>query len=276
MGTWGTAIFSDDLACDIRDDYIKEIIRGKTSEEATQTIKSNHFPIVNNAEEQPVFWIALALTQWKKGRLLAEVKDEAILAIDSGADLLRWESEPGKIQEKRKNELEKAKQILLSPMPPAKKIPIPSWMKDDPWQLGDLISYRITNKDITYPQYVGQYVILRIVETRAIQTNGPKCNFYAIYNWCGDRITDDLTVKNKPYFRIEEGKGWYVTRKYISVGKKDIKEHDMKALEQNDGADIGTDEFLKNGIWDGAISYPVAFDDLLSRLLHSESINNEV
>lgn len=42
MGSWGTAIFSDDFACDVRDDYIKQIIKGKTSEEATNLLRRNN------------------------------------------------------------------------------------------------------------------------------------------------------------------------------------------------------------------------------------------
>ena len=76
MGAWGTAIFSDDYACDVRDDYVKEIIRGKTSEEATEAVKKTHLSTDPEDDDAPVFWIALAITQWKKGRLLSEVKAE--------------------------------------------------------------------------------------------------------------------------------------------------------------------------------------------------------
>ena len=271
MGAWGTAIFSDDFACDIRDDYVKEIILGKTSTEATETVKSIHLPTDPDDEELPVFWIALAITQWKKGRLLPEVRDEAISAIESGKDLLRWESEAKKVWVKRKNELNKAKQTLLSPMPPAKKIPMPSWMKDDPWQLGDLISYKITYKDITYPEYIGKYVILRIVETRSIQRDGPKRNFYSVYNWYGDEISDAQTVSSKFYLKLREGKDWYANRKYISIDKREIKEHDMRVLEGFDSFIID-DDFIRNGKWDGEYSNTFTFDNLLSRLLHAESL----
>ena len=272
MGAWGTAIFSDDFACDVRDDYVKEIIRGKTSEEATEIIKKKHFPTKPDDEEITVFWISLAVIQWKKGRLLPDVKKEAILAIESGADLIRWKSESKKILGKRKDALEKAKQMLLSPMPPAKKIPMPSWMKDDPWQLGDLISYKIVSGDIDYPEYIGKYVILKVVEVRPIQLGGPKNNFYAVYSWCGDKIPDELTaIKNKGYLKFSESEGGrYVTRKKFSASMRDIKEHDMKLLENDVGFNVENDEFLKNGIWDGR--FHPTLDYLLSRQLHAETL----
>lgn len=277
MGAWGTAIFSDDFACDVRDDYVKELIKGKTSEEATEIIKREHFPTKPDDEELPVFWISLAVTQWKKGRLLPEVKNEAVLAIESGADLIRWESEPQKTQEKRKDVLEKAKQLLLSPMPPAKKIPMPAWMKDDPWQLGDLISYKITREDIAYPEYVGKYVILRVAKVWIFQKGGPKRNLYAVYNWCGEKILRMSEIKNMQYLKLKEGispkgEAWYATCEYVSIDKRDIKEHDMRLLENDAGFSMENDKFFINGMPSWSLSNPYPFDYQLSQLLHAEAL----
>ena len=38
MGTWGTGLYSNDSACDIRGDYIDKLKRGKTNDEATQEL----------------------------------------------------------------------------------------------------------------------------------------------------------------------------------------------------------------------------------------------
>ena len=122
MGTWGPAIFSDDLACDVRDEYTVHLDEGKSGEEATKIVLQVYYPDVRGTEEESVFWFALALTQWKKGRLLDDVRSQALSFIDNGADLKRW-SEPGneKVSKKRMTVLEKLKETLLSPMPPAKK-----------------------------------------------------------------------------------------------------------------------------------------------------------
>jgi hypothetical protein len=73
MGAWDVAIFSDDFACDIRDDYIKQLIKGRSNEEATEIIKSQMLPDAID-DNYAIFWIALALIQWKKGRLLHRLK----------------------------------------------------------------------------------------------------------------------------------------------------------------------------------------------------------
>ena len=74
MGVWGPAILSDDVACDIRDEYHALLMIGKTSEEATQYLLETDYPEIQGTEDETVFWLALALSQWKKGRLLPESK----------------------------------------------------------------------------------------------------------------------------------------------------------------------------------------------------------
>ena len=75
MGAWGPGIFSDDYAPDVKDDYLLHLMKGKTNEEATALIIKEMLPEYETSEDYPVFWIALAVTQWKKGRLLPEVKE---------------------------------------------------------------------------------------------------------------------------------------------------------------------------------------------------------
>lgn len=152
MGAWGPAIFSDDLACDVRGSYVDYIKEGKSSEEATRLVTQAYIGDVTGTEEEPVFWFALALTQWKMGRLQDIVKSKALEFIDSGVDLRRWR-EPGndKTYKKRVAALEKLKDTLLLPMPPARK-PRPA-PKKIPIEKGDV--YEITTeKGVAYFQCV--------------------------------------------------------------------------------------------------------------------------
>lgn len=48
MGTWGTAIFSDDLAADVRDDWREAILDGLDREEATQKLLADYREILGN------------------------------------------------------------------------------------------------------------------------------------------------------------------------------------------------------------------------------------
>jgi hypothetical protein len=55
MGAWGTAVFSDDFACDIRDNYNALLINGDTNSEATKKIFEMFYERCRNTEDEPVF-----------------------------------------------------------------------------------------------------------------------------------------------------------------------------------------------------------------------------
>lgn len=38
MGAWGSGLYSDDVTCDVKDEYIKYLREGKANEEATEDI----------------------------------------------------------------------------------------------------------------------------------------------------------------------------------------------------------------------------------------------
>jgi hypothetical protein len=138
MGTWGTAIFSDDLAADIRDEWRTLIANDVPPADATQRIVADYSSSINDPNERSVFWLALAVTQWQTGRLTDEVRDTALEIIDSGTDLTRWDTQA--LRTARQKALTKARTQLLSPQPPAKRLPKPQ-LSATPYVPGDLISY---------------------------------------------------------------------------------------------------------------------------------------
>ncbi len=78
MGTWGVALFQDDLAADLRDEFRDLIGEGLSSTEATDRLKTEFASSLEDVDEKPVFWIALAHIQWKLGRLDEHTKHEAL------------------------------------------------------------------------------------------------------------------------------------------------------------------------------------------------------
>lgn len=117
MGAWGTPIFSDDTAADTRDAFTDFIAEGMPPADATDRLIAESADILADDDDSAVFWLALAATQWKLGRLLDSVRDRAIEIIDSGADLRRWEENPKAEIKQRKTHLEKLRIQLLSPLP---------------------------------------------------------------------------------------------------------------------------------------------------------------
>ncbi len=162
MGTWGTAIFSDDLASDIKSEFRNKIGFGKTSIEATEELLIDYSEEIEDSDESSVFWLSLALTQWNIGRLLENVKEKALEVIENGQDLEKWKDDLKNFK-KRKSVLDKLKIQLLSEQPKQKKIAKP-FIRETILEKGDIISYQLKND---------KFVILRIIGIRTDQ--------------CGDR-----------------------------------------------------------------------------------------
>ena len=85
MGAWGPALFSDDTATDGRDDYRDHVGDGLSGSAATDRLLSEWRSTLSDPDEGPVFWLALAATQWKCGRLEPRVLEKALEVISTGA-----------------------------------------------------------------------------------------------------------------------------------------------------------------------------------------------
>ena len=91
MGTWGTGLFSDDLAADVREGFRDLIGEGLTTEAAVSRLLREYKSSLRDPGEESVFWLALADTGWRLGRLDDAILNNALRVIDSGQDLARWE-----------------------------------------------------------------------------------------------------------------------------------------------------------------------------------------
>lgn len=274
MGAWGTAIFSDDFACDIRDDYVEQLVKGKNKEEATQLVIDLYYSEVKGTDDEPVFWFALALTQWNKGRLQNEVKMKAIEYIDNGFDLNRWDS-PGneKNYKKRREVLQKLKDTLLSPMPKEKKIQKPSWIWTSPWSEGALLTYRIKDER-SVKDYIGKFVLLRVIKVIGNEKHGYTSESIGIglYGWAGDEIPDSSIANNLEFVLIRDITNPITGRTYEKIleaifTKKDQKERNIVCIGNDPSYKTSPPEFFKEQ--EGFLSYapPGTLDTLVSKAL---------
>jgi hypothetical protein len=117
---WGTSLFSDDLACDLRDHYRQLLEDGAEDGVATRlTLEKFHSYL---DESDSVALIAFAVTQSKLGRLEPDIRDRALARIDAGADLAVWEREEPKLLPKRRAVLEQARARLTGPQPARRRL----------------------------------------------------------------------------------------------------------------------------------------------------------
>jgi len=119
MGTFGHKLFDDDFALDVRDSFIEALRDGLTPEQATDLLRDQFAASLNEEEEAAVFWLALAETQWKLGRLIDGVRVKALEAVDSGVNPSEW----GELAGKRRSELERIRKRLLSEQSDPKRLP---------------------------------------------------------------------------------------------------------------------------------------------------------
>jgi len=155
MGVWGTDIFQDDTASDIRQDYKDHLGNGLSGPEATTRILAEYKSSLDDPHEAPVVWIALVAVQWKHGRLEAETLARALHVIDSGRDLARWDSN-AKDLAKRRAVLEKLRTQITSPQPEAKKVRKPVVATCE-WLVGSLVAYRMNSGNLAVLRVIGYH-----------------------------------------------------------------------------------------------------------------------
>lgn len=193
MGAWGTGLYSDDIACEVRDDYKDILGNGIFEPEATKHLIKQWRSELLDPDVAPVFWLTLADVQWNLGRLQEQVKKEALTIIENGSDLIRWHHDK-KLERKRKEILAKLREKLAA-LPPEQKKVKKRYIASTDWRLGDVHSFRLQS---------GTLVLLHVIGFHQDKGGrGPVCE---ILEWTGEVIPDQKIIEmmgyrfaNKPY-----------------------------------------------------------------------------
>lgn len=195
MGAWGTSLYENDTACDIRGDYIDKLKRGKSGEKATNELISQNSEIMEDREEAPLFWYALADTQWEYGRLLPEIKEKALFFIEQKEELERWkESGEEKCRAWQKT-LAALKEKLNTPAPKAKEVSGYRLYRC-PWKLGDVFAYQFSGDHSKEKGFYHQYVIFRKISEDTYWP-GHIVPVVQIYDWVGAELPSLDEIKEK-------------------------------------------------------------------------------
>jgi len=162
----------------VRDGYIDLLGDGLSGPQATERLLAEWSSSLNDQNETPVFWLALAATQWKCGRQESRVLQEALNVIDNGSDLVRWKSSSD--YRKRQAVLQNLRAKLLSPQPPEKHVP-KRFRDVSDWRVGDLVTYRLIS---------GRLIILRVIGHNA--DRGGTAPIVELLDWVGRELPDNL------------------------------------------------------------------------------------
>lgn len=142
MGSWGTGIFADDFASDIRADWREALEDGLAPEAATSAlIAKYHARELGRDDDGATFWIALAAAQTLTGRLQPEVKQRALEVIAAGGDVDRFDVDAVRMGRKRAAALADLATALRGPQrqPTVIRRPRP---RQSPVAIGDVVLVR--------------------------------------------------------------------------------------------------------------------------------------
>ena len=186
MGAWGVKINQNDFAKDICSQYKEKLSDGISNEVATNELIVTYKGILDDIDDGPNFWFVLADQQWKLGRLLPVVRDQALLWIEKGGDLELWYAESQKLGDARKKVLENLKEQISSPQPEMKKIPKKKHYVC-PWNINDVFSYQLTESLAIENGLYGKYILFQVADKRKMEKSADE--YPVVRCW----ITDDLT-----------------------------------------------------------------------------------
>jgi hypothetical protein len=127
MGAWGTAIFSDDTALDIRNEWRNAILDGLSPEEATARLVRSFDDHLGEDEDSETSsgWRSPQLSS-RRGAYswtCAIVRDRALQIIEGGGDVGRWREDADEVTARqRARVLERLASKLRGPQPKSKRI----------------------------------------------------------------------------------------------------------------------------------------------------------
>lgn len=191
MGTWGTGIFQNDIADDVRHDYKNKLKIGRTDEQALSEIIAENTDFINDSDDCFDFWFGLASTMYDLGRLTDDVRAKATELIDGGKDAERWET--AKEAGKRAAQLAELRTKLMSEQPERKKISVKKPF-DTKWNINDIFLY--------HNESVNKYVWLAVdrICTYDAETEGLGDKLAVTYLKISDSFSGNVQEVDKASF----------------------------------------------------------------------------
>lgn len=149
MGTWGTAISSNDTYADVYDEFCEYYNDGLEVTEISKRLIQNNQETINDPDDCNNFWFALVKAQWECKQLDKELYNRVKIIIDTGADIEVWRQLDAdeKDLKKRKLVLDKFLSDISIEKPKAKT----RKKKKEPkiiqpvFEKGDCVTYKLEN-----------------------------------------------------------------------------------------------------------------------------------
>jgi hypothetical protein len=146
MGTWGTAISSNDTYEDIFSEFMDLYDDGLEPSEISTRIINQNSELIEDIEDKNNFWFALAMAQWQCKSLDPDLFQRVKTIVETGEDIKIWEelgADKKELNERKKvldSFLDKLSQEKDKPRKRKRKV-----LRDSIFQKGDCLTFRLDN-----------------------------------------------------------------------------------------------------------------------------------
>lgn len=90
MGTWGTAIKSNDVSADIYSEFFDLYNKGEEPTDIAEKLIVQNQELIKSQEDSNNFWFAIALSLWETKKLNREIFEKVKEIIESSQDIKLW------------------------------------------------------------------------------------------------------------------------------------------------------------------------------------------
>lgn len=163
MGVWGFELYQNDTSLDVKDEFEELFYSGKNAQDITNELVDAYKSIMGNTDEEPLFWFALADTQWNLGVLIPAVKEKALYWIDKDSAIFGSQAVDMSSKAKRKKILCDFKEKLLSTQPSEKRISYKRIYRCQ-WKIGDVFAYKLESEMAKEKGLYGRYFLIQKVD----------------------------------------------------------------------------------------------------------------
>ena len=160
---WGFELYQNDTSLDVKDEFEELYNTGNTVQDITNKLTEDYKSIIGDIDEEPLFWLALADTQWNLGVLMPCVKEKALYWVEKDSGMFNCRSIDMSVKAKRRKILDELQAKLLSPQPPVKK-PVKKRIYKCQWKLGDVFAYQLESDLAKERGLYGRYFLLQKVD----------------------------------------------------------------------------------------------------------------
>ncbi len=123
MGSWGFGVEQDDFVRDVLGEFDDRLKRGATIGSATQAVLVQFADAVDDTDDGPLLWLALARAQWRYGEASADVLAKVRADFAAEAGLERWADEGPAVLAKRRERLARFVAEIERPNPKPRRFP---------------------------------------------------------------------------------------------------------------------------------------------------------